>query len=203
MRFQFDRSFYLPKDAVAQDALTEGTDAVVYFAQHTTHAGAQPDPKARTRFEAIGFHGKAQKPDFKYTFRSEEERDRYVRSYLDGRKRRAAFYAERKVEQAKPHSLKVGDILNTSWGYDQTNIEFFEVTGVVGKSTVILRELQQETKDTGWLCGTCTPKPGCYREGEKGAPIRRRARANNSVRIDDVRNAWVWSGTEKYWSAYA
>lgn len=36
------------------------------------------------------------------------------------------------------HPLKVGDILKMSWGYDQTNIDFFKVTKLCGTTMVEL-----------------------------------------------------------------
>jgi hypothetical protein len=57
--------------------------------------------------------------------------------------------AERKAERAKlsaamAEQLTVGTILYYSWGYDQTNIEFFQVIRNTGKS-VIVREIASES----------------------------------------------------------
>ena len=41
-----------------------------------------------------------------------------------------------KEERIKPHSLKVGDILYCSWGYDQTNVDYFKVSEVIGKRKI-------------------------------------------------------------------
>jgi len=51
---------------------------------------------------------------------------------------------------------QVGDVLYTSWGYDQTNAEFFQVVGLTpsGKS-VRLRRIGSEVKD-----GRLWPLPG-------------------------------------------
>lgn len=44
--------------------------------------------------------------------------------------------------EIKPeHSLRVGDILVMSWGYDQTNLNFFQVVKVCGKSSVRVVEV--------------------------------------------------------------
>ena len=60
----------------------------------------------------------------------------------------AAFKAElaaskkaRETEMAA--KLKVGSLLSYSWGYEQTNVEFFEVTAKKGK-TVTLRKIAGE-----------------------------------------------------------
>ena len=42
------------------------------------------------------------------------------------------------------NSLQIGSILYASWGYDQTNIDFYEVTKLIGRTTLELRELGQE-----------------------------------------------------------
>ena len=39
------------------------------------------------------------------------------------------------------HSLKAGDILYASWGYDQTNIDFYKVAQICGKKKVIIVKL--------------------------------------------------------------
>lgn len=46
-----------------------------------------------------------------------------------------------KVELAPLPTAKVGDILRCSWGYDQTNIDFYKVIAVPGKASVRLRML--------------------------------------------------------------
>ncbi|STO91553.1 hypothetical protein [Fluoribacter dumoffii] len=42
------------------------------------------------------------------------------------------------------HPLQINSILYSSWGYDQTNINFYQVIELVGNATVVLRELAQE-----------------------------------------------------------
>ncbi len=38
-------------------------------------------------------------------------------------------------------NLKVGDILHASWGYDQTNANFFQVIKLIGDTQVEIREI--------------------------------------------------------------
>ena len=46
-----------------------------------------------------------------------------------------------KKDNIKPeHSLRVGDVLAMSWGYEQTNIDFFVVTKLCGKKSVRIKE---------------------------------------------------------------
>lgn len=190
MRFQLDRSFYIPTDAVEVD--TKGTDAAVWT-YDTNRAGV-------AGIYAIGFHGKAQKPDFHVRFRTLAYRAEYIIDYIEGRRRRAEAIAERKVTAKQPHTLKLGDILEASWGYDQTNIDFYEVTRLIGTTMVEIRELAQERHETHFMQGDCVPVPGRYTSG----PERHRASSNNAVKVHDF-GVWArpWSGKMQHWTAYA
>ncbi|QCR87204.1 hypothetical protein FEF33_14485 (plasmid) [Moraxella osloensis] len=38
-------------------------------------------------------------------------------------------------------SVKAGDVFVSSWGYEQTNIDYYQVVGIKDKSTLTLREI--------------------------------------------------------------
>lgn len=46
-----------------------------------------------------------------------------------------------KVEKVNKFGVKVGDIFSASWGYEQTNNDFFQVVELVGSSSVRVREV--------------------------------------------------------------
>jgi hypothetical protein len=194
MRHVFPREFYIPKQATTLvDA--EGTDAHIL----TYETAGVP--------YAIGFYGKAAKPAFHHRFRNEASRAQHIAGFISGRKQRADYMAKRREERKQPHPLKEGSILHTSWGYDQTNVEWFQVTRVVSERTVELREIAAEITETGWCTGNCKPIPGAFVEpryegDDRGVPIVRRANPDGSVKIDDVRRAWIGS-SELRWSSYA
>jgi hypothetical protein len=82
-------------------------------------------------------------------------------------------------EQAKKrreykHSLKVGDVLYSSWGYDQTNVDFYEVTAVKDKSVVICKIGKENLGGSSGsdkvvaAPGRCIGKPMTKRVGEGG-----------------------------------
>ena len=54
------------------------------------------------------------------------------------------------------HGLKVGDILYSMWGYDQTNVDYYKIMGVKGKS-VIIQQIKERTIEDGFMCGKTTP----------------------------------------------
>lgn len=129
---------------------------------------------------AICFSGKRNRPDMHFSYKSEEARLLSIAKWADGLQRAVDFKAERQAEKrAFVHSLKVGDILRCSWGYDQTNIDFFEVVKVCGKA-VVIREIASTGEYNGaQMTGECVPVPGKFIGEEK----RKLVKQGNSVKI--------------------
>lgn len=197
MRLNLTRDFYIPKQA--QVVRSKLSPAVVYLS-----ISRKGNPSA------MGFYGKAEKPEFHYTFRTDERRRVYVSQWLKDADERAVRKEARKAEKkAFVHSLKVGDVMSTCWGYDQTNIEYFEVTKLIGKSMVEIREIGQEREETAYMQGKCVPRPGHY----ISEPMRKRVLEGNSL---DIHGGFGYArleagqeiaGTKVYgashWTAYA
>lgn len=176
MRPQMPREFYLPKSARLTKITPKHVDAEIY---------AYEDERASC---AIAFSGKAQKPSFHIRFKDAARRAKYVEEWLDGLKRSADFKAERRAaKKAFKHTLEVGSVLRCSWGYDQTNIDFFEVTALIGDKMVEVREIAQEAEETGFMQGKCVPVPGNY----VGKPMRKRVKEGNAVQIHSFANAYL------------
>jgi len=71
-------------------------------------------------------------------------------------------------QQAKSrfqNPYKVGDILHHSWGYDQTNCDFYQVVEV-SKASVALRKIATETVpgSEGFMCESLMPKKDAFVE---------------------------------------
>ena len=97
--------------------------------------------------------------------------------------------------------LSVGDIWYSMWGYDQTNVDWYEVTKVT-KCMVTLTPIASDKTETGFMQGTCTPKPGSY----TGKPIRRKFNKYGEqmlVSVNSYANAYPWDGQPKHYSCYA
>lgn len=191
MRHARPREFYIPSNETVTEHRDTESDAVAF----TYEAGGAP--------YALAFSGKRSKPDWHYRFQTVERRASKIAEHAESRRAHARYRAEQKAKRAAPHTLKVGDLLKTSWGYDQTNVEFFEVVALVGVSMVEVREIADERESTGWETGTATPTPGVY----VGKPFRRRVvngRWSHSIRIEgDYRIASQWDGKPAHWSSYA
>lgn len=102
------------------------------------------------------------------------------------------------------HDFKTGDILATKWGYERTNVDFYEVVGVTAKS-IRIRAIRSKTiEDVNNMARRVVPCPGefvtdCF-IGD-GA-TRRVNPAFNGVRITDYANAYKWHGEPMYETSY-
>ena len=53
--------------------------------------------------------------------------------------------AAKKAEPVnRTHGVKVGDLFYTSWGYEQTNVNFFQVIELRGASSALVREVKPQ-----------------------------------------------------------
>jgi len=158
---------------------------------------------AEGKLLAVAYIGKAAKPAWHFRFRSPEARDQKIAelwSNLEAHEQRKAAH---RAEAKKPSGAKVGDVLYTSWGYDQTNVEFFEVVAVRGL-VVDLRERAQSYQETGFMSGKTKPAAGYHGEVLRGKRPRPLEGGGYAVRIDSCRIAWLdTEGRTHYSSSYA
>jgi len=149
---------------------------------------------------AYGFRGRSMKPAFRYRFGDEAQRSAYVDEWLRYANQLIAERLDRSERARASHSLSVGDVLYSSWGYDQTNIDFYEVVSVRG-ACVDLRELKQNRNEQAiGMQGTCTARRGEY----AGEIIRgKRPTGLNTIRIASYATASIWDGRALSWSSYA
>ncbi|WP_045762240.1 hypothetical protein [Xanthomonas albilineans] len=153
------------------------------------------------------FHGKSLKFD-RFAFRTPDDVVQEIVRFIQRREQiatatataaaAAAAGAERRAAAKRPHTLAVGDILVSSYAYEQTDVDFYEVVGVQNR-TVTLRELAQEREASGPMSGHAVPRPGHY----IGEPIRKRANPRNGVKLAAGVYAHPWDGSKVYWSNYA
>lgn len=135
-------------------------------------AGAVLDPRSNERGElytyeragkvyAVAFWGGAGRPTWHYSFRSPESREAKAAEFFASLAATAEYKAKRKAERtAFVHDVKPGDIFRSSWGYDQTNIDYYQCVALVGSRMMEVREIGQQRNETGWMQGDCVPAPG-------------------------------------------
>ncbi len=94
-------------------------------------------------FSACAYVGTARKSAFYYSYRTAEARDKQVADFFAGLESHQAMLAQRRADRSKPHTLKVGDIITNSWGYDQTNVDMYQIVKTT-KNYVWLQPIASE-----------------------------------------------------------
>lgn len=154
------------------------------------------------KYLAMGFSGKKAKPDFYFTFISQEARTAYVNKWEDGIKAYQRRVQDRKDERRRPHEFKVGDVLYSTWGYDQTNVDFYQVVKVISPRMIEMREIAQDRTMDGYETGKATPRAGDAFLTES-KPMRKMASADGYVHLTSYSCASKWDGRPVRYSSYA
>lgn len=163
-RFTFDRSFYIPAGAVK--VADKASDAVAYIFEQA----GRPCAKV--------FFGKQAKPVGYHSFKTAAQRETSVIRYFEGRRATLAAKSGYKANRLVKNALVVGDILSASWGYEQTNVDFYEVTEIAGQHVVICK-IGVDSQDTGWAQGRCVPQSGAF----VGEPMQKLVQYGDQVKV--------------------
>jgi hypothetical protein len=151
------------------------------------------------------YSGTRSKADWWYFFKTPEDRSRYIEQYKAEQLRIMANRQERKNKRKAPAlaalPFKPGDIMYDSWGYEQTNVDFYEVVQVKSASTIVLRQVAQDTKETCFMSGHTTPRPGEY----IGDPIQKRVQWYDGKPYisSEYGSISMWDGRPVHCSWYA
>jgi hypothetical protein len=169
----------------------------------------------QARCVAMGYSGRRNRADFNYRFNNVERMNAYIADYINGVRERVERVSARRAERvvaARNAVVNVGDIFMASWGYDQINIDYFQVVAVRGQMMDV-REIGCLSEGNGLPDqGVCVPAPNNFRGDARRVRIQaygdsvcfRFASFANAYRIDPVA---VVGGVPIYpqasWTAYA
>lgn len=114
------------------------------------------------RVHVRSYSGKRGKPDFYYSFKDTGAAVKHWGGWyagiLSAAQAKAARKAEKAAAMAKPQTaLVVGDVLVSSWGYEQTNYDYYQVIRLVGARSVEIRKIASLSEETGYMQGDCVP----------------------------------------------
>ena len=139
-------------------------------------------PSARAR---LGY-----KIEFNYRFGSEARMIEYCEDFLVSLDRAAAYKEERKIARANARkeaiaNVKEGDIYVASWGWEQTNVDAYQVVAKKGAS-VVLREIALESIEgsEGFMSDRVRPVKDAF----IGEEFKKRI-VGKHINVDDIRCA--------------
>jgi len=108
------------------------------------------------------------------------------------------------------HTVKVGDMFVESWGYDQTNVDVYEVVRVTPKSVALMKGRRAQRN------GRVFPRPGdpipfgdyCRigKPNARGEVLKRVARGWHGeawLNMTSYSGASLWDGERDYYDTHA
>lgn len=151
-----------------------------------------------SRKVAIFYTGKQSKHTWYNRFQTCEDLEKKIiktaSSLLDWEDKKV----ERKEARKAPTTVKVGDIFYTSWGYDQTNVNFYKVVSVKGRQTVELQEIGSKIVSTDG--GPSTHVIADPKRLVKDKTLTKRV-VDNKIKIESYATGWLWGGKPVYETA--
>lgn len=184
-------SIYRDQTPLFHETLPDGSEARVY---------ASPNGD---RWYTIAFRGKAGRPAVHYSYRREESAVASARTFLasmgDHAERKSAAKAQRVAFQT---TLEPGRVLVNTWGYDQTNVDYYQVVAVSpSRKTITIRKIAARSVDDGpYMSGSCWPLADHF----IGEPLTKHVQPGELVKVHEW-GSWArpWEPKPDRWSAYA
>lgn len=153
-------------------------------------------------YVAVGWKGKAVKPTFHFKFASVERMkayiEKFISDYKDSLKRKADKKAEAKAKKAAAaEAVNVGDIYYCSWGYDQTNVDFYKVIAKRGHKVTLIEVGSRVVADhTTYENVVAVPL------AHIGEPFDKMVNEYGSFRISSFSCAHKWDGGPMHQTAW-
>ena len=191
---------FVPVDCISK---IEGSNSIVYYSDKI----------------AIGYIGKQINHTFYYSFSTKEELMVYITKFTEKVNADLQAKIERNIVEKKAMKelcakdfFKIGDVIINSWGYEQTNIDFYQVINVTSK-TIEVHEINQSltSKSTGnSMSGYVVPIKDSFILDNNERLIRKlRIKPGyngDGVRICNPKSYYyfcIWDGKPQYTSWYA
>lgn len=142
---------------------------------------------------------KGYKPQYRYAFKDEPQRSEFIQTLKTKEvQREEEKRARMKTYEKEKTQYQKGQILACSWGYEQTNINFYLILERKGDFVTIV-EIGQHRKETGFMSGEAMPD----RSRIIGEPMRRKITQYATINLASYKYCALWEGKPMYWSSYA
>jgi len=109
----------------------------------------------------IAYKGRQSRPARFLAFQTEERRDSNLAGFIEQETKTEDY---KRARREVGHGLAVGEIVYSVWGYEQTNVDFYEVVRVPSARSAVVRKIDQDTTENapGSMTGKTTPKQGQF-----------------------------------------
>jgi hypothetical protein len=166
-----------------------------------------PNPRSGRPFLAVAYAGNAAKSSFHYSYKDASAVDLAIRNFFQSLQDRKARVSQRRTDQYKPHTFKVNDIVTNSWGYDQTNVDWYRVSQV-SAHYVWLQPIAASVEENGFMSGHSAPRVSTEGEPQSWGfvdtkePAEKHLASGSNVSMKYGCGS-KWNGETRYCSWYA
>lgn len=107
--------------------------------------------------------GRRKNPDWHYRFNSVEKMNDYISKEIEYHEKMHADRVQREEEmkrkaEEEAAKVQVGDIYVYSWGWEQTNVNFYQVIEKPSPKTIVIREIGCESiEEASWASDYVKP----------------------------------------------
>jgi len=151
------------------------------------------------------FVGKGTKPINNYYFHSLEQRENSISEICEGQEvRKGMKEARRKQKTDYIPQSKPGDIFVCSWGYEQTNIDFYQLIEIHGKTGIFIEigcKFVENRERNGYhdMSAHVVADPS----SKIGDIFRKQILPGERINLASYKYCHKWDGREEYCSWYA
>lgn len=124
---------------------------------------SKPSQEVRDALKALKFRWHGVKKVW-YGYCTEDQ----ARAAIDGKPNTKDTSKATSTEKVNKYGVKVGDIFCMSWGYEQTNVNFFQVVALAGETSVRVREIRPHMSDEKPTCSMAADRT--YKIGKELLP---------------------------------
>jgi len=142
---------------------------------------------------------------FHIQFRSVERMFEHAEMHLADIEAKRVYKAERAAKKKEAtemarNSVIVDDIFVDSWGYEQTQVDAYQVVEKIGNATVVLRPIACRTVEgsEGRDCQNVVPVFGAFTSEET---FTKRI-GEYGIKMNSYSNAYQWDGKREFYNSW-
>lgn len=103
--------------------------------------------------------------------------------------------AKAKKQPLNKYGVKVGDMFCDIWGYEQTNVDFYQVVDLKGSTTVVLKPVKKNARMIGDMSYMVSPIKDDFIEGKYKTRLMTNGEETIQRRVKDIGNNSIYAGS--------
>ena len=100
-----------------------------------------------------------------------------------------------KKQPVNKYGVKVGDMFCDTWGYGQTNVDFYQVVDLKGSTTVVLKPVNKNARMIGDMSYMVSPIKDDFLEGKYKTRLMTNGEETIQRRVKDIGNHNICAGS--------